>query len=196
MDNIQNPSLELAYIVGIAEDAYLGKGGKIGYVFDIESKSKTLLENSVASRLSRILNRGVTAKKPTTRKYYRIRFWDRIFVKSLTFLKDNSAKVLNWTETAKLLWTRGFIDAEGSVVKTKENQPMLSVYNSDVEKLRIIEKILKPYGIRMNYYKPPKRRVWQQYYMGRENLTTLLKTVEIEHPVKNRKLRSLLRLPD
>ena len=38
MDNIQNPSLELAYIVGIAEDAYLGKGGKIGYVFDIESK--------------------------------------------------------------------------------------------------------------------------------------------------------------
>lgn len=192
MSNKRETSPRLAYVVAICEDACLGDGGKPGFFLDIESSSKSWLESSVASRLSEILREKVTVKKRTTRTYYRIRLWDKKLVSLLTDIRRNVASVLLWSERAKLAWVSGFIDAEGSVTLTGENQPMLSIYNTNLRRLEVIEEILKPYGIIARYYKPHDRGVWQQYFTGRSNLIKLSKTVRIEHPEKTAKLRSYL----
>ncbi|MHA1410359.1 MAG: LAGLIDADG family homing endonuclease [Candidatus Odinarchaeia archaeon] len=180
--------MESAYIVGIAEDAYLGKGGKTGYVFDIESKNRIFIQRSVAKRLSIILNKPVRVRKRPSRPYYRIRVWSRSLIRFVRSIMADPTIVLKWPINAQLLWVRGFIDAEGSVTLSGEKQPMLSVYNKNKLKLKIIEKILGTHKIIAHYYKSHSREVWQQYFTGRENLTILLKVVKIEHPEKNSKL--------
>ena len=193
MNQIEYVSVELAYLSGAAEDAYIGKNRKKGYEFDMESKSKLWLENSITPRLTKLTKKPIEVRKRTTRPYYRIRLWNKKLVTTLVSIREVPTQVLNWSDEFQLLWVRGFIDAEGSVTKSGDNQPMLSVYNKNLQKLKIIENILNSYKIKARYYKPTKRDVWQQYFTGRSNISILFETVKIEHPEKNNKLKLYLR---
>ncbi len=195
MDVTETISAELAYLAGAAEDAYLGTNREKGYEFDMESKSKQWLECAIAPRLIRLIKKPVRVRKRTTRPYYRLRIWNKALVTTLASIREMPLQVLNWSEEFQLLWVRGFIDAEGSVTQSGDNQPMLSVYNKNLQKLQIIEKILSPYKIKARYYKPPKRDVWQQYFTGRSNLSKLSEMVKIEHPEKSNNLRLYLKQP-
>jgi hypothetical protein len=186
-------SPQLAYITAICEDACLGEGGKPGFFLDIESKSEEWLRRSVARRLSRILHRQIKVRKRATRPYYRIRVWNKELISTLTNARQNLKSVFSWSENARLAWVSGFIDAEGSVTVSGDNQPMLSIYNSVLSKLKVIEEVLRTHDIVARYYKPEERDVWQQYFTGRSNLIKLLKTVKFEHPEKVSKLQSYLR---
>ncbi|MFX1518999.1 MAG: LAGLIDADG family homing endonuclease [Promethearchaeota archaeon] len=192
MGAIETISAELAYIAGAVEDTYLGTNKEKGYEFDMESKSKQWLECAIAPRLAKLTEKLIKVRKRTTRPYYRIRIWNKKLVTTLVSIKEMPTQVLKWSDEFQLLWVRGFIDAEGSVTKSGDNQPMLSVYNKNLQKLKIIEKILYLYDIKARYYKPSTRDVWQQYYTGRSNLSTLSETVNIEHPEKSNKLRLYL----
>jgi hypothetical protein len=193
MIDVRRLSPQLAYIAAICEDACLGEGGKPGFYLDIESKSEEWLRRSVAQRLSGILHKEIKARRRTTRPYYRIRVWNKDLISALNNVRQDLTSVLSWSENARLAWVRGFIDAEGSVTLSGDNQPMLSIYNSVISKLKIIEEILRTYSIVARYYKPEDRDVWQQYFTGRSNLIKLLKTVKFEHPEKVSKLQSYLR---
>jgi len=180
---------DFAYISGIYEGVHSGEG-KEGYIFDIESESKEFLEKSLVPRLTELLGTPVRIKEGSTIGQYRIRFWNQKLIESLLPFKETPKKVLKWKNELKLLWVRGFFDAEGSPTKTVKNEPMLSLYNSDIEKLKIIEKILKRYKIVAKYYEIADRT--HQYFSGRENLQKFLETVKLENPGKTYKLQLYL----
>jgi hypothetical protein len=63
----------IAYLAGASEDARLGRGGKEGYVFDIESISERWLTEVIKPALELTLpDKEVQVKPRRTRPEYRI----------------------------------------------------------------------------------------------------------------------------
>ena len=73
-------------------------------------------------------------------------------------------------------------------------QPMISIYNKNISKLRMIGSILEENGVEAHYYKSSTREVWQLYITGRKNLLLLLRKVGLDHPDKREKLIAMLAL--
>lgn len=181
----------LAYLAGVAEDAHLDMNKKRGYQFDLESKSKRWIDEVLMPRIAREHH---VVKIAERRGYYRIRACGKAFVTKLNEIKRNPHIILSASPTAQLSWVRGFIDAEGSVTVNGSKQPMVSIYNNELDKLQIVETVLQKFGIHVHFYKPEDRKVWQQYLTGRKNLQKLLDGVGLEHPDKREKLMTILAL--
>ena len=179
----------LAYLAGAAEDAHLDMNKKRGYQFDLESKSKRWIDEGLMPRLASECCAVAITKR---RGYYRIRVCDKALVTKLNEIKRNPHVILSASPTAQLSWVRGFIDAEGSVTVNGSKQPMVSIYNNELDKLQIVETVLQKFGIHVHFYKPKDRKVWQQYLTGRKNLQKLLDKVGLEHPDKREKLITVL----
>jgi intein-encoded DNA endonuclease-like protein len=184
----------IAYLAGASEDARLGRGGKEGYVFDIESKSERWLTEVIKPALEHVLpDKEVQVKPRRTRPEYRIQVWDKQLVSQLQIIHEHPEEIRIWKPTLQLAWLRGLADAEGSATQNSEGQPQFSIYNESIQKLRIAGDILEHHNIHCGYYKPPNRTVWQLFITGRENLTRFLQRVSgVTHPEKRERLQQYL----
>ncbi len=188
-------SENVAYLAGISEDAHLGKGGKEGYVFDIESKSERWLTDIVmpALKLEFPKEKKVTVKKRGTRPEYRIQVWDKHLVETLRVISERPEIIRLWGVKEQRAWVCGLADAEGSATRNTDNQPQFSIYNQSLKKLRIAGEILERDGIHFGLYLPKGRDVWQMYLTGRENLKRFLDVeAGVRHPEKRSRLLQYL----
>jgi len=183
-----------AYLTGASEDAHLGKGGKEGYVYDIESKSERWLEEGIKPALQDSHPRGreLEVKQRGTRPEYRIQSYDRELVNAAREIKDNPEKVREWRAREQIDWVSGLADAEGSAKMTGSGQPQFDIYSSELKKLQVAADILKEHDIHSGFYLPEGRNVWQMFMTGRENLERFKNTVNLRHPEKRRKLEDIL----
>ena len=184
----------IAYLAGASEDARLGRGGKEGYVFDIESKSERWLTEVIKPALEQVLpDKQVQVKPRRTRPEYRIQVWNKYLVTLLQKIYEQPEAIRSWKLTLRRAWLRGLADAEGSATKNSEGQPQFSIYNESHNKLRIAGEILEQHHIHCGYYKPPNRTVWQLYITGRENLKRFLQWDSgVSHPEKRERLQQYL----
>jgi hypothetical protein len=184
----------IAYLAGASEDARLGRGGKEGYVFDIESISERWLTEVIKPALELALpDKEVQVKPRRIRPEYRIQVWNKQLVTQLQTLHEHSEAIRTWKPTLQLAWLRGLADAEGSATQNSEGQPQFSIYNESILKLRIAGDILEHHNIHCGHYKPPNRTVWQLYITGRENLKRFLHRVSgVTHPEKRKRLQQYL----
>jgi len=176
------------YIAGAAEDAHLETNPSRGYEFDLMTKS---LRWSEILR-QKIVGESYSVKRTRKREYHRIRTWNKAFVVRVSKIQRHPEVVLRMPRSAQIMWARGFIDAEGSVTMNGGGQPMISIYNEQPRKLRIIESILRESGVCVHYYKHKDRDVWQQYITGRKNLVRFLKKIGLDHSDKREKLTTML----
>jgi hypothetical protein len=185
---------EMAYLAGTAEDAHLGKGGKEGYVYDIESKSPRWLEEGVKPAMEDVLPEGkpVDVKQRGTRPEYRMQVYDKDLVEAAQAVKGNPEIVKDWDDESKRAWVRGLADAEGSATMGGSGQPQFSIYNQDFEKLQVAADILEENGIHSGFYCPQDRDVWQMFLTGRDNLEQFQNEIGLNHPEKREKLQGLL----
>ncbi len=177
----------IAYLAGASDDVHLGKGGKEGYVFDMESKSKHWLTDIVVPVLKQeqLKAKEVAVKQRTTRPEFRIQIWEQALVKTLRMITDHPGIIRMWEEPQQRAWVRGLADAEGSATRNSENQPQFSIYNQSLEKLKVAGEILEKDGIHFGLYLPKGRDVWQLYISGRENLKRFLEVGPgVTHPEK------------
>ena len=184
----------IAYLAGASEDARLGRGGKEGYVFDIESISERWLTEVIKPALEQtLLDKEVQVKPRRTRLEFRIQVWDKQLVTTIHRIHEQPETIRTWTPSQQLAWIRGLADAEGSATQNSERQPQFSIYNEIIQKLRIAGTILEHHNIHCGHYKPPNRTVWQLYITGRENLTRFLHRVSgVTHPEKRERLQQYL----
>ena len=107
--------------------------------------------------------------------------------------QEHPEQILKWDSDHQNQWIRGFFDAEGSITKNSENQTMLSIYNNEKRKLEIIRQVLNAANIKSGLYKHPERNTWQLFITGRTNLQNFLKTIGIDHPEKQKKIKEYLK---
>ena len=184
-----------AYLVGISEDAYLGSGGKEGYVFDIESKSyrwlNELVKPALLSQSSR--KKEILVKQRKTRPEYRIQIWDKSLVSAIKGFKMNPERIERLRPEYQHPWFQGFADAEGSATQNSEHQPQFSIYNTNLYKIKIAGQILSSHNIHFGTYIPPNRNVYQLFITGRDNLKYFLDVFTgVTHPEKYNLLRLFL----
>jgi hypothetical protein len=185
----------IAYLAGVSEDAHLGRGGKEGYVFDIESKSRRCLDEVVKPALQRVLpkHKPVRVYRRGTRREYRLQVYDQHLNRTLREIQAHPQIIQSWTPAQQRAWLRGLGDAEGSATRNSEGQPQFSIYNRNKQKLEIAGQILQQRHIHCGYYKPPNRHVWQLYITGRENLQRFFDVGPgVTHPEKRTRLQKLL----
>jgi len=185
----------IAYLAGVSEDAHLGRGGKEGYVFDIESKSRRCLDEVVKPALQQVLpkHKRVRVHQRGTRREYRIQVYDRDLNRILREIQARPEVIRFWNTAQQCAWLRGLGDAEGSATRNSEGQPQFSVYNLDKTKLEIAGRILQQCHIHCGYYLPPSRNVWQLFITGRENLQRFFDAGPgVTHPEKRTRLHTLL----
>jgi len=185
----------VAYLAGASEDAHLGKGGKEGYVFDMDCKSEQWLTQVVEPILQQEItkNRRLRVKRRGTRPHYRLQVWDKNLVETLRVILRQPDIVQGWRRPQQYAWVRGLADAEGSATLSGEGQPQFSIYNKSFEKLKIASEILEKDGIHSGFYLPPDRDVWQMFITGRENLQRFLEMGPgVSHPEKRLRLQQYL----
>ena len=184
----------IAYLAGVSEDARLGRGGKEGYVFDIESISERWLTEVIKPALEKVLpEKEVRVKPRRTRPEHRIQVWSKSLVTQIQRIHANPKVIRAWAPILQLAWVRGLADAEGSATQNSEGQPQFSIYNESIQKLRIAGAILEHHNIHCGHYKPPNRTVWQLFITGRENLKRFLHRVSgVTHPEKRQRLQHYL----
>jgi len=80
----------------------------------------------------RTIDESCSGKTTKKRGYLRVRARNKTLVVQITKIWSNPKVILEMQKAAQVAWTRGFVDAEGSVTMTGSKQPMIPVYNKKV----------------------------------------------------------------
>ncbi|TXT55089.1 MAG: hypothetical protein BAJALOKI1v1_2070004 [Promethearchaeota archaeon] len=105
-------------------------------------------------------------------------------------VKDDPKQNLPLTQDFQKQWIAGFFDAEGSATKKDTEQPMLSIYSTDKEKIHLIQELLDELSIHSGIYLPDDRTVYQLFITGGANIRRFFQTIPIRHPSKINKIRA------
>jgi DNA-binding transcriptional regulator WhiA len=176
------------YICGVAEDVYLKIDPQKGYEFDLDSVSYAWLEQ-IKPLLEQKLQKELIIRPHSNRKHFRLRFFDKELINAIYNVKVNPRVVKHINCRFQQYWIAGFFDAEGSVTLTGTDQPMLSIYSTNREKITILRKLLNLFSMHSGIYLPSNRTVYQLFLTGRANIKRFVHTIPFHHPAKLKRIR-------
>lgn len=164
---------DLQYILGALGDGciYINRR-KRDYRVIIVQKSRDWLENSLSPRFNKIF--GVKA----VIRRRRDGLWElRIYSKKVVQALLNYLGNLNDVEL-DTYYVAGFYDAEGD-----KSLKRVRMWSEDVDKLRVIAKILEKYAIGCNIYLDDKRHYVYCLEVPTRFKLRFLKLIPLEHPM-------------
>ena len=147
--------LDFWYLCGAAEDAHVEcDHDKHNYEFDMESISLGWLIE-IQSIVKDLINKSVNiGRHSRNRTLYRLRFWHKDLACALNDVKTSPEQIKTIDDDKQKQWIGGVFDAEGTATITGSNQPMLSIYSIEFDKISMLKELLKKFLINSGIYLP------------------------------------------
>jgi intein-encoded DNA endonuclease-like protein len=145
---ISKPGRDVYYILGFLADGCLSKR-KWKYEIEIYQKDKNLL-----NKISKMFEKNFNVKPQISwhTNAYRLRVCSKPLFVHISNLYESALRDLVHMEYRKN-FIAGFLDAEGSLVQTK-NGSRVAITQADVDVLRKISRVLRNYHIHSKVYGP------------------------------------------
>lgn len=149
---IVKPNKEIYYILGFLADGCLPKR-KWKYEIEIYQKNLKILR-----KISNMFEKNFNLKPKISlhKNAYRLRICSKPLYLYLTELYEEALKNFHKSKFRKY-FISGFLDAEGSLIRTK-NRTRVAISQSDADVLKKISKVLDEFNIHSKIYGPYQHR--------------------------------------
>ncbi len=187
-------NVDFAYLVGALGDATLTHRPKKGeYCIEFEQKSEDWLKDSIAPRAQRLFGKTIPVRKRKS-GLYRLRIYSKKAYSELAKAWNDLSIIEESDERAKSNFVRGFFDAEGSAPRRNAGTCYrILFYQKDISRLLCISRLLDSLGIKPGRISN-SRDIGLLAVRGKSNVTSFVRIVGSEHPIKRMALLQLISL--
>jgi intein-encoded DNA endonuclease-like protein len=194
-------SCDLFYLVGALRDGSIYKYNR-NYTIVWYSNNLEYLKNEIGTRLKAL---GYAYHLDEYKKrQFRIRVYSKDLYRTIAELFEhplNTKKRSPWPTPpivkkaplkCQIEYTKGFVDAEGSVIKSNKGV-QVDVSQQIKEPLCFISKVFEKLGIRITGIYLGNDNIWRLRIASKASLINFLFLIGFRHPCKREKLLTLLK---